>query len=128
MSRLGPCLDPAARSAPGPDTAKWLDACHQLVAEAAHLRPLVLINETGHRTGVAVREFLATLRQSGVLMPLLVVTGARPETGFPRQHWPGTRHPVTTIMLDAPSDADADTALRRLADRQRPLTHVATAG
>lgn len=126
MSCLGPGLDPGARSAPGPDTAKWLDACHQLVAAAAHLRPLVLINETGHRAGVAVREFLATLRQSGTPMPLLVVSGARPETGFPRQHWSGTGHPVTTITLDAPSDAD--TALRRLTDQQRSLTHAATAG
>ncbi|MEV0638643.1 AfsR/SARP family transcriptional regulator [Streptomyces sp. NPDC050619] len=128
MSGLGPFLDAAARSAHRlPDTVEWLDAWHQLVAAAAHVRPLVLINEAAQRGGVALQEFLATLRQSGTLMPLLVVTGARPETAFSRQHWPGTGHPVTTIMLDAPSDAD--TALRRLTDQQRSLTlgPVATA-
>jgi DNA-binding SARP family transcriptional activator/class 3 adenylate cyclase len=100
VPRLGPVLDPTTTPMRGFDTGEPLDACHQFIEAATRQRPLVLIHDTVHLVPRVMQEFLQAAERSGRSMPLLAVTGTRPEASDPHQSWTGDGHIFTTITLD----------------------------
>jgi hypothetical protein len=119
VSRLRPLLDPALRPVGRPSSGEWLDACRRFIEAAARRRPLVIVNDATHPTYEPLRAFMNTLSVSGPTLPLLAVTGTRPEVPQPRRPCPsGTA--VTTISLDRKSDPES--ALSRRAEPQLSLS------
>ncbi|MGX2998272.1 BTAD domain-containing putative transcriptional regulator [Streptomyces sp. JNUCC 64] len=107
MARLGPVLEGATEPVPDlsePDERRL--ACVRFVEAAAQHRPLVLIDDAAHRADDALGGFLEEVHATGRPVPLLAVTGARPEASAHCSRWLGSRWSVTTITLGTPPAPD----------------------
>ncbi|WP_246234092.1 BTAD domain-containing putative transcriptional regulator [Streptomyces boluensis] len=119
LCQLGPAPEVAEQRLQDLDSGERRSARRQFIEEAAQRRPLVLINNAVHRSDDVLQEFLEDMERTGRPLPLLAVTGARPEVSVQDRYWLGSKRFVTTITLDAPSDTD--TSIERLTESQLSL-------
>ncbi|WP_262418100.1 BTAD domain-containing putative transcriptional regulator [Streptomyces sp. SP2-10] len=100
-ARLGPFIDPPARSENGFRTGEWLEGWRQFVELASRERPLVLITDGLHQADDATCDFLESLADLARRLPVLVVAGAESASLSRRARLVVDRHFTTVIRMDA---------------------------
>ncbi|MGW3956569.1 BTAD domain-containing putative transcriptional regulator [Streptomyces sp. NPDC004752] len=104
---LAPYIDPDAGELALHDTELELIAWRQFLERNALDKPLVLVVDDLHRADDSLLDFVSGFADLS-RVPVFVVASARPELLERRPEWGGGKRHVTTITLEALSDAAVD--------------------
>jgi DNA-binding SARP family transcriptional activator len=112
---VAPYLDPQlafVTTDPAAELAGW----RRFLARTEFTKPFVLIVDDLHWADDSVLDFVAELADTASHGPLLVVTSARSELLGRRPTWGGGKRHITTITLEALSDAAVDELVENLVE------------
>ncbi|MEU4499306.1 BTAD domain-containing putative transcriptional regulator [Streptomyces sp. NPDC023998] len=104
---LAPYVDPDAGELVLNDPELELTSWRQFLERTPLDKPLVLVIDDLHRADDALLDFVSGLADLS-RVPVFVVASARPELLERRPEWGGGKRHVTTITLEALSDAAVD--------------------
>jgi DNA-binding SARP family transcriptional activator len=104
---LAPYIDPDAGELAPHDPALELIAWRQFLERNPLDKPLVLVVDDLHRADDSLLDFVSGFADLS-RVPVFVVASARPELLERRPEWGGGKRHVTTITLEALSDAAVD--------------------
>ncbi|MFJ8313916.1 MULTISPECIES: BTAD domain-containing putative transcriptional regulator [unclassified Streptomyces] len=104
---LGPYVDPSVGELIMYDTQLELTSWRQFLERTVLDQPLVLVVDDLHGADDELVDFVSGLADLS-RVPVLVVASARPELLRRRPDWGGGKQHVTTITLEALSDAAVD--------------------
>jgi DNA-binding SARP family transcriptional activator len=81
------------------DTSEVLTACERFLTALARREPLVLVLDDVHRAHDDVLDFVESLADLPVAVPLFVIVAGRPELLQRRPEWAGGKRRTTTLTL-----------------------------